>query len=68
MIHSFMFMYQVCQNGTIHMELTTDVFYGTGIIAIITLAYLVFASWAIFRNANYELFKKCGHYSSPYLR
>jgi hypothetical protein len=59
MIHSFMFMYQVGQNGTVHMELTTDVFYWTGIVAIIALAYLVFFSWAIFRNANYELFKKC---------
>jgi hypothetical protein len=58
MIHSFMFIYMACKNGTIHMELTMDPFYWTGIIAIITLAYLVFASWSVFRKMNYELFKK----------
>jgi hypothetical protein len=58
MIHSFMWIYQVGQDGTINEEYNTDPYFWTGTVAIIALAYLVFASWAIFRNMNYELFKK----------
>jgi DMSO/TMAO reductase YedYZ heme-binding membrane subunit len=58
MIHSFMFIYMDVVWGLIHKDLKTNPEYWTGIVALVALTYLVFSSWAVFRNKNYELFKK----------
>jgi hypothetical protein len=40
------------------MNWKTSTFYWTGVASLVPQTYLVFTSWGVFRNPQYELFKK----------
>ncbi|KAI1336948.1 ferric reductase [Xylariaceae sp. FL0016] len=63
LVHTFPFIVYDMKIGTMHMEWQTDVFYWTGVIALIFQGYLQFMSLPWIRNRFYEFFK-ITHYAA----
>jgi hypothetical protein len=58
LLHSFQFIKQEYDAGTIGMSFKTLPMFWSGITALVPLAWMVFTSWGFFRNKSYEIFKK----------
>lgn len=59
MVHGIPFIYMsVNVYDDWNHQWNMEPFMWTGVVALVAHAYLVLTSWGIFRNAQYEIFKK----------
>lgn len=58
LVHTFPFIQGSIKMRMMQMNWNETSFYWTGVAALVPQTYLVFTSWGVFRNPQYEFFKK----------